>query len=155
MTNNLFLKPLFCLWIGIAAVRVLIHIALVEHLPKLSLNIVSLLFVLAVPATELFILFRAAREYQVPNEVTDRILSFYGRKQKNLRARSTKFMLILFMFCLPYGLWTMRNDPDLIMPTLFGSAINLFLTANMTLTLLRFMKASERLQEAGCPKSQS
>ena len=65
--------------------------------------------------------------------------------EKSLGKSSPRFSwigLALFLFALPFGLWSMRFDPEATGPVLIGSVINLFFVSVCANTIAFYKKRS-------------
>jgi hypothetical protein len=94
-------KPLIVLWIAIIVVRASLDEILLRT-PHAGpwFDQIYAIFVLAIPIAEVFIFYRALRAY-----------SSSGLPIQAPKAGiSGKVLLLLFFYCLPYGLWTYRRD---------------------------------------------
>jgi hypothetical protein len=94
-------KPLIVLWLAIVIGRASLDQLLLQRPDSSFLfDLLTLVFVLAVPTAEAMIIYRAYRAYSnFPQAVATRAVSV-----------SSKFLLLVFFFCLPYALWHFRRN---------------------------------------------
>lgn len=122
-----------------------------EFFRQIRFPFLTLLFIAAVLCAEGIILWKAAHQYYLkPIEYKDR-WDFAGLAPSKASVRTTWAGLGLFLFALPFAFWETRLEPDTVLATLVGCAVNLLFVSTIIHTLVSFKRharmASQRRTE--------
>jgi len=151
LTRALYIRLLILLAF-IAAIRTALARGLTKGiLSPNSVSFLTLLFIAAVLCAEGIILWKAAHQYYLkPIEYKDR-WDFAGLAPSKASVRTTWAGLGLFLFALPFAFWETRLEPDTVLATLVGCAVNLLFVSTIIHTLVSFKRharmASQRRTE--------
>jgi hypothetical protein len=95
------------------------------------------IFIVTVPIAELLILKQAAHRFSEISQPQSHDSIFTSPRSIARRRRKLKFLIGLFVLCLPFGLLQMGSEPHMLLPSIVGAAVNLGITYVWAASLFR------------------
>jgi hypothetical protein len=138
MPEKALLRQIQYFWLGVAGgLTVLAFCASSKLLPASIVTTLRAILVLTIPIAELFILKQAAHRFSELLQPQGSGTIFSSPRSIAWRRRNLKFLIGLFVFCLPFGLLAGGSEPQALLPEIIGVTVNLGITYFWAISLFR------------------